>query len=310
MVRAARIWPSVYFGRPGALTTLPWPRGGVDRPYEKLVSDFSTGTGQHIVTSLAQGSRLFTLSWNALHSDTYGLLSQYWYGMQGLGPWTFVDPSANNMLMPNQASTTNNLYDTTGFKTSGGTAAEGSLFSNATASLIQRPGATRSLQWAFPVAALATPVLLLNAPYRNWFGFPVVQGLSYAWSCYLAPDGVVDTSITGSIRIRWLDAAGAFISEVTSSTVAITTYQQLSAIGVPPVGCVYAQPCVVLTGSSITTGGSLYMDSMVFEQDTVANPWAPGSGMRAVEIMSLTDTVSFDAKWRVPITMVLRELVS
>jgi len=308
MVRDSRIWPNIYFGRPGAMTTLPWPRGGVDRPYEKLVADFASGTGQHIVSSMALGSRQITLNWNALHSDNYGLLSQYWYGMQGIGPWALADPSVNNMLMANQAATTNVLYDTTGFKTSTALAAEGTLFSSTT--LIQRPGATRALQWSFPVAAATTPVLLLNAPYRNWYGYPVVQGLSYIWSCYLAPDGVVDTSITGSVRLRWLDSGGNFISEAASSTVAITTWTQLSATGTPPVNAVYCQPAVVLTGSTITTGGSLYMDSMQLEQDSIVNPWAPGTGMRAVEILSLTDTVPFDAKWRAPITMVLRELVS
>ena len=30
---------------------------------------------------------MITMNWNALHSDNYGLLSQYWYGMQGVGPW-------------------------------------------------------------------------------------------------------------------------------------------------------------------------------------------------------------------------------
>jgi len=307
VVRASRYWPNLYFGRPGALTTLPWPRGGVDRPYEKQVADFATSTGQHVVTSQAQGSRLLTLNWTAMHADNYALVEQYWVGMQGLGPWALADPSVNNMLMPNQASTTNNLYDTTGFKTSGGTAAEGTLFSSST--LIQRSGATRALQWSFPVAALTTPVLLLNTPYRNWYGYPVVQGLSYTWSCYLSPDGVVDTSVTGSVRLRWLDSGGNFISEATSATVAITTWQQLSATGTPPSNAVYCQPCVVLTGSSITTGGSLFLDSMQLEQDSVVNSWAPGSGMRAVEIISLTDTVPFDAKWRAPITMVLRELV-
>jgi len=308
MVRAARIWPDLYFGRPGALTKLPWPRGGVDRPYEKLIADFTTSTGQHIVTTMPQGSRSITLNWNALHADNYGLLTQYWYGMQGLGPWAFVDPSVSNMLLPNQAATTNNLYDTTGFKTSGGTTAEGTLFSGT--ALTQRTGATRSLQWNFSVAALTTPVLLLNSPYRNWYGYPVVQGLPYTWSCYLAPDGTIDTSITGSVRLRWLDSGGAFISEASSATTAITTWTQLSASGTPPINAVYCQPAVVLTGSSITTGGSLFMDSMMLEQDSIVNPWAPGSGMRAVEILSLTDTVAFDAKFRAPITMVLRELVS
>jgi hypothetical protein len=308
MVRASRYWPDIYFGRPGAMTKLPWPRGGVDRPYEKLVADFVTGSGHHLVTSTPSGSRLLTLNWNALHQDNYGLLAQYWYGAIGIGPWALADPSVSNMLLPNQGSTTSHLYDTTGFKTSDGLAASGSLLSGT--SLIQRTGAPRSLQWSFPVTAGTTPTLLLNAPYRNWYGYPVVQNLSYAWSCYLAPDGVVDSSITASVRLRWLDASGGFISEATSTTTAVTTWTLLSAIGTPPSNAVYCQPAILLTGATITTGGSLFLDSMQLEQDTVVNPWAPGSGMRAVEITSLTDTVPFDAKWRAPITMVLRELVS
>jgi len=308
MVRAPRIWPDIYFGKPGAMTLLPWPRGGVDRPFEKNVVDFITSSAHHIVTSSPSGARQITLNWNALHQDNYGLLAQYWYGAMGLGPWAFADPSVSNMLLPNQGSTTSHLYDTTGFKTSGGAAADGTLLSGT--ALIQRTGAPRSLQWSFPVTASTTPILLLNAPYRNWYGYPVVQNLPYMWSCYLAPDGVVDTSITASLRLRWLDASGAFISEASSTTTAVTTWTQLSATGTPPSNAVYGQPAVLLTGSTITTGGSLFLDSMQFEQDSVVNPWAPGSGMRAVEILSLTDTVVFDAKWRAPITMVLRELVS
>lgn len=308
MVRDARIWPDVYFGRPGALTKLPWPRGGVDRPFEKLVSDFVTGSGHHLVTSTPAGARQYTLNWNALHADNYDLLAQYWYGAMGLGPWALVDPSTSNMLLPNQASATNHLYDTTGFKTSDGLAASGTLLSGT--ALTQRTGATRSLQWSFPVAAGTTPILLLNSPYRNWYGYPVAQGLSYAWSFYAAPDGTVDTSITVSARLRWLDASGGFISEASSANTAVTTWTRLSATGTPPSNAVYAQPAVLITGSSVTTGASLFVDSMLFEQDSIVNPWVSGSGMRAVDILSLTDTVAFDAKFRAPITMVLRELVS
>jgi hypothetical protein len=309
MVRTSNYWPDIYFGAPGALTKLPWPRGGFDKPYEKQVADFLTGTGQHIIQSQAQGSRLITLNWNAMHADNYALVEQYWTGMMGYGPWALVDPSTNNMLMPNQASATNNLYDTTGFYTSTGASGEGTLLSNSSATYLRRTGSTRSLQWQFPVAAITTPILFSKPPYRNWYGYPVAQGKSYTWSFWMTPDGVVDTSISGSARIRWVDASGGFISEAASSTTAVTTWQQLSATGIPPSNAVYAQPVVVLTGSTITVNASVYIDSPLFEIDSVVNSWAPGTGMRAVEILSLTDTPAFDAKWRASITMVLRELV-
>lgn len=308
MVRAFRQVPSVYFGRPGGLLQLPWPKGDVDKPYTRQTFDFLTGTGQHFVSMLTGGARTYTVHWAALHLDNYRMLDQFWSGAMGGGPWAYIDPSAPNLLLPNQSGPTNVTSDTTYMSTITGAANEGTLFSNSTSTFIHRTSARRSLQWQFTTAPISAPVLQMETPYRNWYGIPVVPGLSYAWSGWLRPDGTIDTSITASLRIRWLDAAGSQLSESSGTVTALTTFTQLSVIATAPGGAVYARPVCVVDGTTVTTGGSLYLDELLFEQDTVVNSWAPGTGCRAVEILSLPDTAPFEARMRKGIDMVLQEL--
>lgn len=309
MVRADRNWPDVYFGRPGSLLKLPYPRGDMDKPFERMTYDFSTATGQHIVSTMVGGSRPYTVSWNALHVDNFALLEQYWVGAMGQGPWAFVDPSVSNMLLPNQASTTNVFGDTRGFTVN----SLGALSANVTASQIHRAGATRNLRWLWSSAPGATfPVLTLTPPYRSWYGYPCVVGLPYTFSGYLKPDGVIDTSITVALKLDWYNAAGTQIDETSGGDVVITGWQQLSVTKTAaPAGAVYVKPIAVVTGSTVAAGGSLYLDELLLEQDTVVNTWAPGTGSpRPVEILSLPDTVPFNARFRKGVTMTLRELAA
>lgn len=305
MVRGDRNYPDVYFGRPGSLIKMPYPRGDMDKGYDAMKFDFVTATGQHIVQTMLGGSRSYTVNWNALHLDNYAKISQYWLGQMGTGPWVFIDPSAPNMLMENQASTTQVYADNRGFTTNLGLAQV-----NQVAAQIHRAGATRNLQWFWSSAPGATtPTLTIGAPYRAWFGIPVVPGLPYMFSGWLKPDGTVDTSITAELKLAWLDSTGATIgSLITSGASAITAWQQLSVGGVAPVGTAYVRPTVVVTGSTVAAGGSLYVDELLLEQDTVVNNWAPGTGTRPVEILSLSDSVPFNARFRKGITMTLREL--
>lgn len=313
MARAARIWPNVYFGRPGSLFTLPYPRGDISKPYDRLTFDFITGSGQHSVLSMAQGSRPYTMTWNSFHGDTFATLDQFWTGQMGVGPWVFIDPSANNLLLPNQASATNNLMDTTGFATSTGAANMGTLISNSSGTFIHRTAATRSLRWQFTVGAATSPQLNIGAPYRNWFGIPVAPNLGYNFSVWARPDGVVDASITMAAKVDWLDAAGSVLSTYSSGDIVMTGWTKLhtSLIGpgaIAPSNAVYARPNLVATGATITTGASIYADELMFEQDLIANNWSPGTGVRAVEMLSLDDNVPFDVKWKKGIAMTLREL--
>lgn len=311
MPRAERQVPSVYFGRPGALVTLPYPRSDMDRSYDRQVFDFVSGAGQHMVSSLAQGSRAYAVNWTNLHLDTYRLIDQYWANQMGVGPWAFIDPSMPNMLLPNQASATNTLYDTTGFATSTGAANMGTLVSStASGVLAQRAGSARNLRWQFPVAAATTPILTLTNPYRNWYGFPAVPALPYTWSFYARPDGTVDTSITLAAKLQWFDAAGAQIgADVSGGDIVMAAgFVQLSVTATAPAGTAYVKPIWVATGSTITTGASIYIDSPQLEQDSVVNSWAPGTGLRPVEILGLNDSVPFETRFRKSPTLQLREL--
>lgn len=305
-VRLDRNNPDLYFGRPGNLFKLPWPRGDMDKQYERPVFDFATGSGNHVVSNLASGSRVHTLTWNALHADTFAKLEQFWSGMMGTGPWALVDPSQSNMLQTNQASATSLFNDSRQFFTSGA-ANEGELTSNAVAAQTHR--GPRSLRWRWPVAPSTTPFLLFTASYRSWYGYPCVPGLSYAFSTWLKADGTIDTSITAGIRIQWRDWTGATIgSSATSGDLTVTGWQRASAVGVAPAGAVFARPYIYAIGSSITVGGSLYVDEPLLEQDTVVNDWVPGTGLRPVEIIGLTDAVPFAGRFRKGVSMTIREL--
>lgn len=308
MVRASRNYPSVYFGRPGALVTLPWPRGEISKAFDRPVFDFETGAGEHRISTLVSGSREFTLSWNALHVDNYSLLEQYWTGMMGQGPWAFIDPSQTNMLRLNQSSATNVYRDNRHF-----TVNLGGILSNATGGDIHRVGATRNAEWLFSSAPGATtPTLSLNPPYRSWYGFPAVPGLPYTVSSWIkTPSASTDASITLAVKLAWLNAAGSQISQLSDGDTAVTTvWVQRTIGGVAPAGTAYAKPTWVVTGSSVAAGGAIVLDELMLEQDSVVNPWAPGTGLRPVEILDFSDNAPFDGRFRTGVSMTLRELAA
>lgn len=308
-LRAQRYVPAVYFGRPGALVALPYPAGGIARPYDRSTYDFINGAGGHRISQLIGGSRPYTLSWSALHVDNYALLEKYWTGNMGIGPWAIIDPAMTNMLDPNQAGATSQQNNAAyGWQKTENIASFGDLWSNMNPTFIHRDGAPRSLQWLFDTAPAAYPVMWPTKPYGNWHGWPIVQGQSYAFSCWMRPDGVIATNVTIAAKLQWLTVDGTYISETSSGDLEMTGWQKYTAIGIPPVTAAYVRPIFVATGSTIPTGGSLYIDELMLEQDSVINDWAPGAGVRPVEILGLTDVAPFATRMREGVKLDLREV--
>lgn len=303
-MRSQRQVPDIYFGRPGQLVKLPWPASGIDKPYERQTYDFLTGSGLHQVSSLSVGSRPFQLNWDALHLDTFRLLEQYRIGANGPGPFVLIDPSAPNLLPTNVGSATGLYNNGTQFDEN-----DGIVGANQLPQWIHRTNGWRSIRWRFtstPVQAF--PTISMQSMYRNWYGQPVVPTLPYTFSSWITPDVATDPSITIGMRITWLDIAGATISTSASADTAITTWTRLSVTGTAPAGAAYAKPIWVLTGTSIALGTYLYIDEPIFEQDSAVNDWAMSSGIRPVEIVGLTESVPFEARFRTPVQMSLREL--
>jgi hypothetical protein len=307
-MRDDRHWPDVYFGRPGALTTLPYPRGGIRAPYDRLTFDFTTGSGKHRVSKLVEGSRAWELVWNALGADSYGKIEAYDRGLNGRGPWALIDPSRINLLTGNQASATSLMNTATGYSNLDNTA-NGVFSSNAVATHIHRAGASRSLRWQFPVTTTAFPVMELSHPYLGWKGIPAVVGKSYTFSCWIKPDGVIDSSVFLSVRIDWRDANGTVIGETSSGDSTITAWTRMIATGTAPAGTYYAVPKIVGWDFSITVGSSIYVDEMQLEMSNVVTDWVPGTGVMPVETLGLTEDIPFAASWRINPVLTVREVM-
>lgn len=307
MARSFRGFPDVYFGAPGALMLLPWPRNGMDKPYEVANSDFVTGSGMHRMTRMAGGSRLRQLNWRMLGLDTYNRISEFWIGANGNGPFCLIDPSEPNLLTPNQAAAGGVWNDARGF-TPGAPTQQGAAFANADATHIHRVRSRRSIKWALTGTMATTPILVLDAAYKNWFGVPCVVGLPYTLSLWVKSTG--DTSITATVRMSWRNTVNTQLSESATGSITINgTYTQYSITGTAPANAAYVSPRLSITGSSVTTPADIYLDDLMLEQDTVVNTWAPGTGVNPVGILGLSDTVPIDARFRESPTLALREVV-
>lgn len=303
-----RVTPDIYFGRPGSLETFPWPLGGVQRPYERAVSDFVTGSGAHRVSKIVGGSRRVDLAWENLRYDTYARVEAYDRGHMGIGPFALLDPSQINMLTVNQSSATSERNSATGFTTASDS--HGTPQSNALTTHVHRAGAPRSLRWRFTVAAATNPLLTLDSVYSGWFGVPVRPTDSYVWSAWVKPDGTVDASIQVEAKIQWRDALGvATGAEASGGVQTVAAWTRLVCAGVAPAGAVYASLRFVGVGATITTGGSLYIDEMQFEMGTAVSDWRPGTGVYPMSTVGLGEAVPWASTWRSAPTLTLREVV-
>jgi hypothetical protein len=309
-MRSMRQVPNLYFGQPGKqLQVLPWPSGGIDKPYERQTFDFLTGSGLHQVSSLAVGSRSYSVNWDSMHIDTFTMIDQYRVGANGPGPFVLIDPSAPNLLPANVSAPTGvTSLPNPDFIFPTVSAGQGSLGQNVLSTYLHRPTGWASLRWIFNSAPDAVAILVPAPQFRNWFGHPVVAGLPYAFSSWITVDGTVETNTSVSVRLGWLDAAGTQLSESSGTVTAVTGWTRLSVIATAPAGAVYAVPRWVLDGTTMAVGGAVFIDEVLWEQDSVVNNWAVGSGIRPVELVGLGETVPFEARFRTNVQMTLREL--
>lgn len=309
MARSQRQVPNVYFGAPGKLVTLPYPLGSIDRTADRQTFDFVTGSGLHQISQLTESSRAYTLNWNALHQDTFTNLEMYRLGANGPGPFAYIDPSAPNLLPANVAASTGLYSDATDLvtQTLGGTAS-----SNSDGNFIHRTTGYRSIKWTFTelnANLIAVPLLAPRSPFRNWGGIPVMTGLPYIFSSWARVDGTIETAANLIHQLQWLDSTGAVLSTTASSTTSVTsTWVRLSVTANAPANAAYVVPRWASDKTTITQNGAFYLDEPLLEQDSVVNNWAPGTGVRPVQMVGLTEPVPFEARFRTNIQLGLREM--
>lgn len=273
---------SIYFGTPGALFTIPHPRGGVESTRVRPTQGFPLGNGESRTRKGLQGSRAFTLSWERLDFDTFETLRAYDQGHMGPGPFVVLDPGRRNMLLANQSSSTSLTNDETNFTIAGSGCSIDS-------SLTLTSGVPRSLAWTFNITSPASgaAILTLDSPYAGWPGVPVVANRQMCFSALLRGGGA-DAIVSYAAEMQWYDATGALLSTSIGSTLASSAgaWQTLQVVGAAPATAAFVLPRVHYV-SGATAGAIGYLSSFQLEEASTRGTWRPGTGVLPVTVVGL-----------------------
>lgn len=274
---------SVYFGIPGALTTLPHPRGGVKTTRVRPRQEFTLGNGEMRARSSLQGSRLYELTYESVDFPTHSTLLGYDQGHYGTGPFAFLDPGQRNMLTVNQSASTSLTNGVENFTIAG----SGCAISSTTTFVLDTP---RSIAWTFNATAPASGAasLELDTPYAGWPGIPVVSR-SMCFSCQVRGGGT-DAIATFQPQMRWYDSSSTVLSTSSGTAVASASgaWAGMTVVAVPPAGAAYVRPRIqYVTGASF--GSIIYFARFQLEEGTAVGTWRPGTGVFPVTVVGYND---------------------
>jgi hypothetical protein len=104
---------------------------------------------------------------------------------------------------------------------------------------------------------------------------PVVAGATYAFSAQVRRDASVAVSV--SARVRWYDAAGAFLTQTAGTAVALSTsFQAVTCVATAPANAVWAR--VALANTTTTASAVIiYAGAWQVERSSSVTSWAsPG----------------------------------
>jgi hypothetical protein len=107
--------PTFYLGKPGALTAIRMPAAGYNRGLSDGFAVHDLLDGQAVDRSPYQ-SRTWAFQHQWLKPDAMSTLMEFVTRQRGVGPFILVDPQAKNLLTPNQASGTDALRSSDGFR--------------------------------------------------------------------------------------------------------------------------------------------------------------------------------------------------
>jgi hypothetical protein len=276
---------SVYLGRPGSLVALPSTGLNVT-PTTERVSAARTTIGGGRSRDYAPGVlRSWVLRWNVLDRALYGALEAFYAGLNGPGPFAFLDPGRTNLLTPNQSGATCVANGPDGFGVTG----VGEALTSSSTTFERGP---RSLAWSLP-AVTTGGVLTVNAPNADWPGIPVVPGRSYRFQCRVRGGGT-DPVVDLAAKLRWADSANAQLQLDAGATVTTSAgaWQTATVTAVCPAGAWWLVPRDVATAATITAAATVFVDMPqlampdAFDDGTV---WRPGLGVPRVTLPQLDD---------------------
>lgn len=278
---------AIYFGRPGFLNRLWDPTGGMLATRDRDAEVFGNKNGGTRTIRALNGARAYSLNYGVLSRASFETMNAFAQGHMGPGPFVLLDPGRRNLFTVNQSSCTSQTNDTRDFTVAGpgGTIASDS-------SGVMPSALPRTLKWLFASSAPASGTLKLNAPSAVWPGIPTVPRPYTFWCTALASGGAIDVSL----RIDWLNGAGASIGSSTTSNVTVGTSVpvRLSVTGTPTVGSTFMSCTVTPSLATIAAGEALYFSGFMLNEGLAADPrWLGGTGIYPVSVMGLPEKYGF-----------------
>lgn len=268
----------MWFGLPGQLVQLPNPKLGVSGAPTVPTSVTTLLSGAQVVQRAQRGSRTWTLPFRLLTEAQAGLLTGFYVGHYGRGPWVFLSGLDRNLLSPNQSSGTDALATTEGF-----TASHGTLASSAA----QYYQGSRSLLWTLPSSTPGTPPFVSLTWSGSDYGIPVLPNTNYAASARIAGDSA---SFEVRLDLRWYTAAGSLISTSrwapTALSGSLSDHSHVAISGLSPATAAFVK--VAPVAETMVTNGHLSIDAMQLQMAPVSSDWVPGVGVPRVSITGMS----------------------
>lgn len=274
----------IWYGRPGALTALPWPAPGVPFGIEPMISERRSLGGARLVSRTGQPRRTWRYTWQRLTQDEYDLIVPYWDGTAGRGPFALIQPAGGprNLLTFDQSTCGEQTATAGGFQLD----TAGNVTSQQAAAMV----GIRGLQWA------PANVGQFLRTFNRWWPtsvsgsslLPVLAGEPMTASLYAR----LDTGGPLGLRVRlvYFDATRTPALSVESAYAPLgAVWQRITVTATAPPGAAYAAILVDLDPAS-TLPATVHLDAWQFEYGPAATAWTPGTGTRPVGLLDFTAT--------------------
>lgn len=277
---------SLYLGQPGNMQKLPIPDAGYTAPISRGEVDHALASGGNTVTRRRYMKRAYGFAWSAALPEVGDLLTSFYGGAMGLGPYRLVDPSVRNHLDFDTANMGAALAANSSWSApSGDTVPYTDPTQAAPSGII---GAT-PLHWPSPVSGHT----LVAATY----GPGTVYTPTLLTPVYLA-DQTVYVSIwmraasgtpTVSLKLIGLPSVGTATPPSTSVSCPLTTTWTRYGFAAAPSASGFGNVTTPYITLGITAPAScpdllLTAAQLEYGQTSKANPWVQGEGCPRVSI--------------------------
>lgn len=263
----------MWFGLPGQLVELPDPEPDISGPLGVRDAMVTSLGGAVTVQRFSSSKRTVSIKWDWLTEDQASILTAYYLGQMGRGPYVLITDIDTNMLTGNQASASDVDLDTSGFYLD---PAQGTLVSTG----VSVSQGSRCLRWSFPSVFVGGSKVSLagtGTAERSPFELPVIAGKVYTFTANVSGSS---SSIKLQGVIEWYTLDETFLGESSWQTVAmvgaISSYTTIQVTGSAPIGAVFCSLHIRATNG--VNFGTVSIDKLQFEKSNQPSNWKPGMG--------------------------------